>query len=78
MKLLCQSVTDATISTSIQFVSVEWPTGHRPSPMRGRAMATVRRPWPHRSVHGAFKGATTHQRCPYSLSLPHSSSTRRN
>jgi hypothetical protein len=26
-----------------------WPTGHRPTPTRGRAVAAVRRPWPHRS-----------------------------
>jgi hypothetical protein len=27
----------------------KWPTGLRPRPPRGRAVATVRRPWPHRS-----------------------------
>jgi hypothetical protein len=40
-------------------------------------VATVRRSWPHRSVHGAFKTATTRRGCLHSLSLPRSASKRR-
>jgi hypothetical protein len=54
-----------------------WPTGHRASPTRGHAVATVRRSWPHRSAHGAFKTATTRRGCLHSLSLPHSALTQR-
>jgi hypothetical protein len=42
-----------------------WPTGHRPAPTHGHAVATVRRPGPHLSGCEGFKGATM----PHSPSL---------
>jgi hypothetical protein len=41
-------------------------------------VAPVRRPWPHRSDHGAFKTATTRRGCLHSLPLPLSVSKRQN
>jgi hypothetical protein len=52
----------------------KWPTGLRPRPPRGRAVATVRRPWLHRSGRAGFLNATTrpppHSRPCLSLSRP--------
>jgi hypothetical protein len=67
----CQSPLSDSIQSSEPSV---WPTGHRPMSTRGRAVATVRRPWPHQSGREVFKGATTPPSlslvpCPFSLSL---------
>jgi hypothetical protein len=79
LKSLCQSVVDVTIHRdSVSSEEGAWPTGHRASPTRGDAVAPVRRPWPHRPDHGAFKTATTRRGGLHSFPLPLPVSKRQN